>query len=167
MTKTTSSLPKTRAHIWKDISTIVGPAFLDQLREDDALDGFKRLVIKACAAGHDPTGPVREVQALLGDRWGTLLLHILHFGRLRFSMLERIVNVLDDSGISRRMLSYTLRAMQRDGIVLRDEAPMRPRKCEYELTPLGQELWEKVNSLVQLLHVRTEHILSVRAKFEK
>lgn len=167
MTKTTSSLPQTRSHVWKNISAIVGPTFLDQLREDDALDDFKRLVNKACIAGHNPTGPVREVQALLGDRWSTLLLHILHFGRLRFSMLERVVNVLDGSGISRRMLSYTLRAMERDGIVLRIEEKSGGRKSEYELTPLGQEVWETVNGLVELLMARTETILSARAKFEK
>lgn len=167
MTKTTSPIPRPHSQVWKNISGIVGPTFLDQLREDNALDEFKRLVNKACVVGHNPTGPVREVQSLLGDRWSTLLLHILHFGRLRFSMLERVVNVLDGSGISRRMLSYTLRAMERDGIVLRLEEKHGGRKCEYELTPLGEEVWEKVSGLVELLVVRTDSILNARAKFEK
>ncbi len=151
---------------WEQVATIVGPAFLERL-DRDALISFQQLIAKASSMGRDARGPVREIQTLLGDRWSTLLLHLMHYGPLRFSVLQRIISVIDDVGISRRMLSFSLRAMERDGLVSRKVIASVPPNVEYSLTPLGQQLWEKVFGLVEWLTLHANDILAARAAFEQ
>lgn len=90
--------------------------------------------------------PIRDLLARLGDKWSMLVLISLSDAdesRLRFSELMRAVN-----GISQRMLSLTLRHMERDGIVTRHVYPEVPPRVEYELTKRGKELLVPVKALV-------------------
>lgn len=85
---------------------------------------------------------IRDTFALLGDKWSLLIVRILAEGTFRFSELHRIV-----VGISQRMLTLTLRTLERDGLVRRTIYPEVPPRVEYALTPLGRTLIEPVSAL--------------------
>lgn len=86
-------------------------------------------------------GRISEVLSRVGDRWSTLIIYRLSDGRLRFNELKR------ELGISQRMLSLTLRDLERDGLILRHYHPTIPPKVEYELTELGCSLRAPVRAL--------------------
>jgi len=76
---------------------------------------------------------VNEVIARVADKWTMIILDVLaEHGELRFTQLSRLA-----SGISQKMLTQTLRAMERDGLVIRTIHPVVPPKVEYRLTDLG------------------------------
>jgi DNA-binding HxlR family transcriptional regulator len=87
--------------------------------------------------------PLREVLDRIGDKWSVLVISVLGGGRQRFSDLQRAI----DGGISQRMLTRTLRSLERDGLVARTVHPEVPPRVEYDLTPLGRTLLGPVNML--------------------
>jgi DNA-binding HxlR family transcriptional regulator len=87
--------------------------------------------------------PLREVLDRIGDKWSVLVISVLGDGRQRFSDLQRGI----DGGISQRMLTRTLRSLERDGLVTRTVHPEVPPRVEYDLTPLGRTLLGPVNML--------------------
>lgn len=84
----------------------------------------------------------REVVGLIGDKWSVLILHALCHEQLRYSEVQRRVN-----GISQKVLTATLRQLERDGVVKRTVFPVVPPRVEYELTPLGHSVFEVIASL--------------------
>lgn len=143
----------------------VGRAGLGHLSAET--HGQLQQLISDSNAGRDARGPVRELQSMVGDHWGSLLILLLHFGPLRFSVLQRIVALMDDHGISRRMLSLKLRTLQRDGLVLRNVVQAVPPQVEYSLTPLGQEFWQRLFSLVSWLNTRRGEVEAARAEYAR
>lgn len=99
--------------------------------------------------------PIRDVLDRVGDAWSVLVLSELAKGPCRFNALLRVVD-----GISQRMLSVTLRTLERDGMVTRRVLPLAPPQVEYALTDLGQSL---IKALVVLKAWSAEHQPSVRA----
>ena len=89
-----------------------------------------------------PDCPSREVMRHVTSSWGVLVLIALRSGTHRFSALRRKV-----SGVSERMLSQTLHALEGDGLVVRRSFPVVPPHVEYSLTPLGQEAAARVAAL--------------------
>src|ERR1700722_15799406 len=90
--------------------------------------------------------PVRELLTKIGDKWSifvVLTLARVHNNRARFSGLEKTV-----PGISQRMLTLTLRNLERDGLVLREVFPEVPPRVEYEITALGKTLFSPLQGLV-------------------
>ena len=85
----------------------------------------------------------REILDRIGDKWSVYVIDELTDGPRRFSDLRRAI-----AGISQRMLTVTLRGLERDGLVLRTMYPVIPPRVEYSLTPLGQSLLSIVESLV-------------------
>jgi DNA-binding HxlR family transcriptional regulator len=85
----------------------------------------------------------REILDRIGDKWSVYVIDELTDGPRRFSDLRRTID-----GISQRMLTVTLRGLERDGLVLRQMYPVIPPRVEYSLTPLGQSLMSIVESLV-------------------
>lgn len=84
----------------------------------------------------------REVIDLIGDKWSVMILHTICNSRLRYSEIHRYM-----PGISQKVLTATLRQLERNGIVKRTVHPVVPPKVEYELTPLGKNVFEVVESL--------------------
>ncbi len=85
---------------------------------------------------------INEVLSRVGDRWSVLvIISLAQYGTLRFNELKR------NLGISQRMLSRTLRELERDGLVNRTQYPTIPPKVEYTLTPLGESFREPVAAL--------------------
>ena len=85
---------------------------------------------------------INEVLSRVGDRWSVLvIISLAQYETLRFNELKR------NLGISQRMLSLTLKELERDGLVNRTYHPTIPPKVEYNLTPMGQSFREPVNAL--------------------
>jgi DNA-binding HxlR family transcriptional regulator len=85
---------------------------------------------------------INEVLSRVGDRWSVLVvISLAEYGTLRFNELKR------NLGISQRMLSLTLKELERDGLVNRTYHPTIPPKVEYNLTDMGQSFREPVSAL--------------------
>lgn len=104
---------------------------------------------------------VRDVLSRVGDKWSVLLVVTLGSGPLRFSALRRMVE-----GISQRMLTLTLRGLERDGLVSREVHPSVPPRVEYALTDLGATLLVPVSELAQWAVLHSATILDARARFD-
>ena len=148
------------------IAAELGQSFGSHL-DEEKLAAFRKFVMEASQHGRDQQGPVREVLALVGDRWSGLLLQLLHYGPLRFHMLQRLVNSVIGASISRRVLALKLHALERDGLVTRKVTPTSPPQVEYALHATGEELWAHVAQLVDWLTRNSEQILAARQRFEK
>jgi DNA-binding HxlR family transcriptional regulator len=85
---------------------------------------------------------VSEVLARVGDKWSVLVVTRLGSGALRFNELRRSIG-----GISQRMLTLTLRGLERDGLIIRSVFPTVPPRVEYALTALGRDLLQPVSAL--------------------
>src|SRR5262245_39267032 len=85
---------------------------------------------------------IREVLNRVGDKWSVLVIALLGDGTKRFTELQRTIE-----GISQRMLTLTLRQLERDGLAKRTVYPTIPPRVEYSLTPLGRTLLEPVMAL--------------------
>jgi DNA-binding HxlR family transcriptional regulator len=151
---------------WRSVEQVLGAEYLSAATPA-RLEEFALFVTEANQIGHDPAGPVREVQSLVGDRWSGLLLPLLHFGPLRFSMVQRIVGLADAEPISRRMLSYKLRALERDGFVKRTVHQDAAQRVDYSLTPLGEGFYPVLTRLIHWLHAHNAEIEAARRVFER
>jgi len=105
--------------------------------------------------------PVRDVLDRVGDKWSVLLVGSLARGPLRFSALAR-----DVPDISRRMLTETLRNLERDGLLTRTVFPTKPPSVTYELTLLGQELCSVLAPLVRWADKRHPDIRAARGAYD-
>lgn len=103
----------------------------------------------------------RETMEHVTGRWGTLAMVALLDGTTRFNALRRRVD-----GISEKMLSQTLQALERDGLVLREARPTIPPHVEYSLTPTGQDVADKLLELVDLLEARMPSVMDARAEYD-
>jgi DNA-binding HxlR family transcriptional regulator len=104
---------------------------------------------------------VSEVLARVGDKWTVLVVNFLGAGPLRFSELQRKVN-----GISHKMLSTTLRNLERDGFCTRTVFPTVPPHVEYELTKLGRDLLVPVKGLAEWALANRPRIDDARRRFD-
>ncbi|MCW2903621.1 MAG: transcriptional regulator [Streptosporangiaceae bacterium] len=105
---------------------------------------------------------VHEVLGRVGDKWSALTIARLGSGTQRFSRLRR-----DIDGISQRMLTVTLRNLERDGLVSRHVYPEVPPRVEYTLTDLGTSLHEAVLGLVQWSEDHTTDIQQARTRYDR
>lgn len=101
--------------------------------------------------------PSRNVLHHVTSRWGVLVLVVLSGGTYRFSALRRKIG-----GISERMLAQTLKDLEGDGFVKRVSFPVVPPHVEYSLTPLGAEISEKVESMVNWIEGNYSRIHEAR-----
>lgn len=106
----------------------------------------------------------RAVSAVLqrvGDKWTVLVVSMLGGGPMRFNELRHAIG-----GISQKMLTTTLRNLERDGFVTRTVFPTIPPRVDYELTDLGRELLVPVTALGDWARANTERINAARARFD-
>jgi DNA-binding HxlR family transcriptional regulator len=104
----------------------------------------------------------REVLARVGDKWSVYVIHVLgSAGTLRFNELLGRVD-----GISQRMLTVTLRGLERDGLVVRTVYPEVPPRVEYVLTPLGATLRQLVCGLVEWSGAHLPDVDAARAAYD-
>lgn len=105
--------------------------------------------------------PVREVLDRVAGKWSVQILVAAAHGPIRFTQLERGVE-----GISRRMLTLTLRNLERDGLVTRTVYPTVPPKVEYALTPVALELHETLQRLTDWAESNRVYIAESRAAYD-
>lgn len=104
---------------------------------------------------------VSEVLSRVGDKWSVLVVEILGRGPTRFNELRRLIN-----GISQKMLTTTLRQLERDGLVTRTVYPTIPPRVEYELTDLGSDLLVPVRALGEWARNNIDRIDAARRRFD-
>jgi DNA-binding HxlR family transcriptional regulator len=113
------------------------------------------LPVKDCAA-------VRLILDRIGDKWSLYIVGTLRGGPMRFNEIRRSVE-----GLSQRMLTLTLRGLERDGLVTRTVYPTKPPSVAYELTDLGRTLLEPVEGLFTWVQKYQPAILQAQGKFDK
>jgi DNA-binding HxlR family transcriptional regulator len=104
---------------------------------------------------------VREVLNRVGDKWSVLIVALLGDSKKRFSVLRRSVD-----GISQRMLTLTLKGLERDGLITRTQYPTIPPRVEYELTKLGQSLLKPIRQLGDWAAQNRERIQIARDQYD-
>ncbi|WP_189956195.1 winged helix-turn-helix transcriptional regulator [Streptomyces alanosinicus] len=127
-----------------------GTSATTQDHDDLAYDVFA----KAC--------PSRGTLEHVTGRWGGLTLGALYEGSLRFNELRRRVD-----GVSEKMLSQTLHALERDGLVHREAQPTNPPRVDYELTPLGRQVAERLLALIHCVEGAMDDVLDARARYDE
>jgi DNA-binding HxlR family transcriptional regulator len=106
--------------------------------------------------------PSRVTLEHITGRWGGLTLGALYEGSLRFNELRRRVD-----GVSEKMLSQTLHALERDGLVHREAQPTNPPRVDYELTPLGRDVAERLIGLIHFVEGRMDDVLRARQRYDE
>jgi DNA-binding HxlR family transcriptional regulator len=102
-----------------------------------------------------------EVLGRVGDKWSLQVIFCLGEGTRRFTDLKRGID-----GISQRMLTVTLRGLERDGIVTRTMYPVMPPRVDYALTPMGDTLRDAVGTLIGWAHAHLDEIEAARAAYD-
>lgn len=103
-----------------------------------------------------------DILARVGDKWSVLIVRQLDRGSMRFSELNRAID-----GISKRMLTLTLRNLERDGLVERTVTPLNPPRVDYALTPLGVSLSKPVMALAEWAIAHKFDIQSARHHYDR
>jgi DNA-binding HxlR family transcriptional regulator len=105
---------------------------------------------------------ISQVLARIGEKWSVLIIIMLAQRPRRFSELKRAIG-----GISQRMLTLSLRGLERDGLVKRTVFPVVPPRVEYELTPLGRSLHAPVSALGEWARNHLVEIDGARESFDR
>ena len=105
--------------------------------------------------------PSRQLLDRIGDRWTVLVIGALTGGPLRFSALAARVE-----GVSQKMLTQTLRALERDGLVTRTVYAQIPPRVEYELTEAGHTLQEPLRALEDWAVTHMPDVLAARGRYD-
>ena len=116
---------------------------------------------QAAMVGERSPCRAREVLQRVGDKWSVLAIDLLGQGTMRFTELHRAID-----GITARMLTVTLRGLERDGIVTRTIHPVIPPRVEYALTPMGRTLLDTVGQLVDWNDSHLPEIQAARAAYD-
>jgi DNA-binding HxlR family transcriptional regulator len=103
----------------------------------------------------------RKVLERVGDKWSLYVIHLLGDGSKRFTQLRHRID-----GISQRMLTVTLRGLERDGLVRRTVHPTVPPRVDYALTPMGHTLLDTVCTLIQWADAHVAEIDAARAEYD-
>lgn len=122
-----------------------------------------------CPAGGDPFQwdaredcEVRQILDRIADKWSLLVIALLEAKAMRFGELGREID-----GVSKRMLTVTLRNLERDGLVHRTIYPEVPLRVEYRLTAMGATLHQTVQSLVMWTEEHQQQIAAARETFDR
>ncbi len=111
---------------------------------------------------HEKCRLLGQILDRIGDKWTIMAVGALSDGPMRFNAIMRRIG-----GVSHRMLTLTLRGLERDGMVRRTAYPTIPPKVEYELTPLGRSLTEPLATLLQWGERHTNEIEAARMAFDE
>lgn len=112
--------------------------------------------------GHaHPTCQLRDVLDRVGDKWSVLVMDLLGSGSKRYSELQRAID-----GISQRMLTLTLRSLERDGLVHRTVTPTSPPRVDYALTPIGETLSGQVSGLIAWAETHRDYVAESRIRYD-
>lgn len=108
-----------------------------------------------------PSCEARQILDLVADKWSLYVVAVLGTGPARFTDIKRSIG-----GISQRMLTVTLRRLERDGILTRTVLAVMPPNVTYELTPMGHTLLGAVEPLIEWSMAHLEEIAAARRRFD-
>jgi DNA-binding HxlR family transcriptional regulator len=151
----------------EDAATIIGS---DRPQADRArlLDSVALLLANMARHGNRRDDPVRTTPAYLGDRWSSLVMHLLSGGMLRHTELRRLIALVSaEHEISQRMLTLKLRVLERDGMVQRQVTADVPPRVEYTLTAMGSEVYAHFIALVRWAERATPAIRAARSDYDR
>jgi DNA-binding HxlR family transcriptional regulator len=111
---------------------------------------------------YDPACPTRRVLDLIGDKWATLIVGLLETQPQRFAALQRQIG-----GISHKMLTQTLRNLERAGLVDRTIYAEVPPRVEYSLTPLGQTLCTPIAEVRAWAEANIQAVVAAQERYDK
>ena len=103
--------------------------------------------------------PSRQVLDRIADKWTALVIHALSSGTMRYGELHRTIG-----GVSQKMLTQTLRGLERDGLVERHVFPVVPPRVEYSLTPLGRSLRTPLEAICAWAETHLPEMQAARAR---
>jgi len=106
--------------------------------------------------------PVRDVLDRIGDKWSVLVIALLGDGPMRFMELKRAIRL-----VSQRMLTQTVRALERDGLVTRTVHPVVPPRVDYELTDVGRGLQGILAQLAHWSFAHRDDVAAARARYDR
>lgn len=135
-------------------ATVVNLRTKDKTDEIDRCVDFSKIDFDNC--------PVRDVMQQINGKWSTLLVEALSQRPYRFGELKRVV-----PDISQRMLTQTLRDLQRDGYIDREVFPTKPPSVEYRMTDLGRSLYEPLSKLLNWAEANHENVRAARKRFDE
>ncbi len=124
--------------------------------------GHMRVTTPRSAHRSEDCRAVSEILARVGDKWSVLIVMLLGAGPKRFNEIKREIG-----GISQRMLTLTLRGLERDGLLTRTVFPTVPPRVDYELTDLGRSLWRPVEALGIWARANQAEIQAARTRFDE
>lgn len=129
--------------------------------EDGTLPTVAHTDVPEPVVASSDTCLLRDVLDRVGDKWSVLVMALLGDGSRRYSELRRAID-----GISQRMLTLTLRSLERDGLVARTVTPTTPPRVDYALTPVGQTLSTEVRTLIQWAEKHRGYITASRSSYD-
>jgi DNA-binding HxlR family transcriptional regulator len=130
------------------------PDHLESTAQAENLPAFGRHMPEACR-------PIHELLSMVGDKWTMQVVRCLGGGTMRFNQLRRTID-----GISQKMLTTTLRNLERDGFVTRTIYPTIPPRVDYHLTDLGCELLVPISALAEWVTENRYRIEEARTRFD-
>ncbi len=106
--------------------------------------------------------PTRRILDLISDKWSTLIITLLHQSPKRFSELHRQIQ-----GVSQKMLTQNLRNLERSGLVTRTVYPQVPLKVEYQLTLLGETLYQPIKAVQEWSENYFMEVLEAQQNYDR
>ena len=118
--------------------------------------------LERCTQAHREVPGIRAVHDRLGDKWSLLVIVELTHGPLRFRQLQRAVG-----GVSQRMLTLTVRRLERDGLVRRTVYPTVPAQVDYRLTEMGASLTHLLRTLADWSLAHRKDIAQAQTDYDR
>ena len=109
----------------------------------------------------DPNCPSRVIFQRIGDKWASLVIQVLGDGPVRFSELRKMVNV-----VTPKVLTQTLRTLERDGLITRTVYAQVPPRVDYQLTPMGESLLQPLSLLREWAESHGPTIMEARDAYD-
>ena len=135
--------------------TLKKPGHLKVPANRNCAKSFADLTAEVCQS-------VGDVLARVGDKWSILIIAMLSRGSMRFSELKRSIG-----SISQKVLTTTLRGLERDGYISRTVTPSIPPRVDYELTELGRDVLVPVVALAQWALLSRKRVEGARVKYDR
>jgi DNA-binding HxlR family transcriptional regulator len=131
------------------------------MAEEGTLDRVPNMDVRDPIDANHPICQLRDVLDRVGDKWSVLVMDLLGGGPKRYSELQHAID-----GISQRMLTLTLRSLERDGLVDRTVTPTSPPRVDYALTPVGETLSDQVGGLIVWAENHREYVARSRTRYD-
>jgi DNA-binding HxlR family transcriptional regulator len=127
-----------------------------------AKPNLKLVEIDYAAEGAENCKALGQILDRIGDKWTIMVVGVLSHGRMRFNALQRAI-----PGVSHRMLTMTLRGLERDGMVKRTSYPTIPPRVEYELTARGESLQDPLKALASWVRSQQAGIEASQREYDE